>query len=104
MSKEGYTNDSEVYKSKQVEESVFDICKILKPIGPTNFQFRMHNGMFHLLEIYSRFSSSKSMRSAFGYNDAIMSIEYFLKGKIPRQPKIRNGKAIRYIEDYIYYP
>ena len=103
LSKEGYTNEAEVFESKQIEEAVLDICKILKPIGPTNFQFRIHNGVCQLLEINPRFSASTSMRSAFGYNDAIMAIEYFLEGKIPKQPKIRNGKAIRYIEDFIFY-
>jgi carbamoyl-phosphate synthase large subunit len=103
LSKEGYTNLAEVIDSKQIEEAVLNICKILKPIGPTNFQFRTHNGVLYLLEINPRFSSSTSMRNAFGYNDALMSIEYFLDEKIPRQPKIRNGKAIRYIEDFIVY-
>lgn len=103
LSKEGYTNEAEVYKSTQIDKAVLEICKILKPIGPTNFQFRMHEGVCQLLEINPRFSASTSMRSAFGYNDALMSIEYFLEGKIPKAPKIGNGKAIRYIEEFIFY-
>jgi len=102
LSKQGYTDKAEVYESKQIEEAVLGICRILNPIGPTNFQFRMHNGECQLLEINPRFSASTSMRSAFGYNDAIMSIEYYLKGKIPKQPKIKQGTAVRYIEDYIF--
>ncbi|WP_299534774.1 ATP-grasp domain-containing protein [Ulvibacterium sp.] len=103
LSKGGYTNLAEVVDNNQIKAAVRNICKILKPIGPTNFQFRIHNGAVYLLEINPRFSSSTSMRYAFGYNDALMSIEYFLDEKIPGQPKIRNGKAIRYIEDYIVY-
>ncbi len=103
LSKNGYTNVAEVIENEEIKGAVLAVCKILKPIGPTNFQFRMHNGVFHLLEINPRFSSSTSLRSAFGYNDALMSIEYFLEGKIPNQPKIRKGKAIRYIEDFIVY-
>ncbi|MDO6605129.1 ATP-grasp domain-containing protein [Arenibacter palladensis] len=103
LSKEGYTNIAEVFQSKQIEEAVLNICKILKPIGPTNFQFRMHNGVCQLLEINPRFSASTSMRVAFGYNDAKMSIGYFLEGKIPKQPKIKKGKAIRYVEEFIFY-
>lgn len=80
LSKEGYTNKAEVFESKQIENAVLDICKILKPIGPTNFQFRIHNGLFKLLEINPRFSSTTSMQCAFGYNDASMAIEYYLKG------------------------
>ncbi len=103
LSKQGYTNEVEVFKSEKIEEAVLDICKILKPLGPTNFQFRIHEGVVKLLEINPRFSSSTSMRTAFGYNDALMAIEYYLEGKIPKQPKIKEGKAIRYIEDFIVY-
>ena len=103
LSKEGYTNKAEVVESKPFEEAVLGICSILKPVGPTNFQFRIHNGVCQLLEINPRFSASTSMRSAFGYNDAIMAVGYFLEGKIPKQPKINKGKAIRYNEDFIIY-
>ena len=103
LSKGGYSKEVEVFKSEQIEEAVLDICKILKPVGPTNFQFRIHKGVFKLLEINPRFSSSTSMRTAFGYNDTLMAIEYYLEGKIPKQPKIKEGKAIRYIEDFIFY-
>jgi carbamoyl-phosphate synthase large subunit len=103
LSKNGYTNVAEVVENEEIEAAVLAICKILKPIGPTNFQFRIHNGVFQLLEINPRFSASTSLRSAFGYNDALMSIEYFMEGKIPIQPKIKMGKAIRYIEDFIVY-
>lgn len=103
LSKDGYTNNAEVIDSKKIEEAVSDICKILKPHGPTNFQFRIHKGVCQLLEINPRVSASTSIRSAFGYNESVMAVEYFLNGKIPIQPKIRKGKAIRYIEDFIFY-
>ena len=80
-----------------------ELCKIFKPVGPTNFQFRVHEGVYHLLEINPRFSASTSMRSAFGYNEALMAVEYYFYGKSPIQPKIRKGKAIRYIEEHIFY-
>ena len=103
LSKEGYTTKAEVLESKQIEKAVLDLCRIFKPIGPTNFQFRIHNGVYHLLEVNPRFSSSTSIRSAFGYNDAKMAVDYYLEGKPPKQPKIRMGKAIRYIEDHIFF-
>lgn len=103
LSKEGYTNKAEVVEDKQIETAVLELCKIFKPIGPTNFQFRVHEGAYHLLEINPRFSASTSMRAAFGYKEALMAIEYYLDGKSPKQPKIRKGKAIRYIEDHIFY-
>ncbi len=101
LSKWGYTEKAEVFNNESIADAVKNICEIFKPIGPTNFQFRKHEGRFYLLEINPRFSSANSIRTAFGYNDALMAIEYYLEGKIPKQPKIKQGKAIRYIEDYI---
>ena len=56
-----------------------------------------------LLEINPRISSSTSIRAAFGYNECKMAIEYYLENKKPEQPFIKQGRAVRYIEDYIFY-
>ena len=103
LSKDGYTEKAEVFESNKIEEAVSGICKILKPIGPTNFQFRIHNDVCQLLEINPRFSASTSIRSAFGYNESIMAVDFYIEDKIPKQPVIKKGRAVRYIEDYIYY-
>ena len=76
---------------------------LLRPIGPTNFQLRRHEGALQLLEINPRVSSSTSIRATFGYNKAFMAVEYFLQGKEPVQPRIRPGRAVRYVEDAIFY-
>ncbi|MCF6297744.1 MAG: ATP-grasp domain-containing protein, partial [Flavobacteriaceae bacterium] len=103
LSKQGITESAEVVVESEIEKCVGELCKILKPIGPTNFQFRKHLGKFYLLEVNPRISSATSIRKAFGYNESKMVIEYYLDGKIPKQPIIKLGKAIRYIEDYIIY-
>ena len=79
------------------------LCNIFKPIGPTNFQFRRHNDTLKLLEINPRVSSATSIRTAFGYNECQMAVEYFLDKKIPSQPLTRRGKAVRYVEDFIFF-
>jgi carbamoyl-phosphate synthase large subunit len=56
-----------------------------------------------LLEINPRISSATSIRAAFGYNESIMSVDYFLRGKVPMQPVVRKGVAIRYAEEHIFY-
>jgi carbamoyl-phosphate synthase large subunit len=55
------------------------------------------------LEINPRISSATSIRAAFGYNESLMSLEFFLEQKRPVQPRIRTGRAVRYTEDYIFY-
>ncbi len=102
LSSEGYTETAEVIDNSTISEAVQRLCQYYKPIGPTNFQFRLHNDEVKLLEINPRISSSTSIRTAFGYNESLMSVEYFMNKKEIKQPVIKQGKAVRYIEDFIY--
>ena len=103
LSKEGFTEKAWVDNLAGAEEAMKELAKLLEPIGPTNFQFRVNKGQLKLLEINPRISSATSIRTAFGYNESLMSVEYFLDGKVPTQPKIKQGYAVRYVEDYIFY-
>ena len=104
LSKDGYTDRAEVViDDADMNEAVRDLCKIFNPIGCTNFQFRRHEGVLKLLEINPRISSSTSIRAAFGYNESVMAVDYFLNGIEPKQPVIKEGRAVRYTEDMIFY-
>jgi carbamoyl-phosphate synthase large subunit len=103
LANDGFTDRAETSESNEIVEAIGHFCKILKPLGPTNFQFRRHNGDLKLLEINPRISSSTSIRMAFGYNEAEMVVEYYLDNKIPIQPNLKTGKAIRYTEDKIFF-
>jgi carbamoyl-phosphate synthase large subunit len=103
LSKDGFTDKAEVVELENIEEVLRSLCEVFKPIGPTNFQFRKDNSGLKLLEINPRISSSTSIRAKFGYNESLMAIDYFLEGKTIEQPRIKKGKAIRYIEDLIIY-
>ena len=103
LSKDGYTDKAEVVELDGIEEALKELCKLFRPLGPTNFQFRKHNGILKLLEINPRISSSNSIRTKFGFNESAMSIDYFLEEKRITQPVIKKGKAIRYVEDLMIY-
>jgi carbamoyl-phosphate synthase large subunit len=64
---------------------------------------RKETGGLKLLEINPRISSSTSIRTAFGYNEAGMAVDYYLDNKKPKQPKIKRGWAVRYTDDFIFY-
>jgi len=100
---DGSTVKANLFYDIELERYIKGICEITRPIGPTNFQVRLHNNKYYLLEINPRISSSTSIREAFGYNESEMCIEYYLEKKIPIKRKIKEGKAIRFIEDYIIY-
>ena len=101
LSFEGSTLTAEVVDSEIIEASINELVSILRPVGPTNFQYRIEDGKAYLLEINPRLSSSTSIRCAFGFNEAEMAIDYYLYGKKTESLNIKKGKAVRYISDYI---
>lgn len=104
LSINGFTEKAWVFEDSEIKLCIDKLADFLTPVGPTNFQFRKdNNGKWRLLEINPRISSSTSIRTAFGYNEAKMSIDYFLYGKKITQPCVKNGYAIRYMEDCIFY-
>lgn len=82
-------------------ETVTRLVEHFRPEGPTNLQFRLTSSGWKLLEINPRISSSTSIRTAFGYNEAAMSFEYYLNGVRPTQPLVKPGHAERYIEEVV---
>jgi carbamoyl-phosphate synthase large subunit len=104
LSKEGFTQEAEV-EDRNFGNVLIELAKIFKPIGPTNFQFRMQDGMPKLLEINPRISSATSIRALFMYNEAKMSIDYFINFIRPQMTDksiLTGRKAIRYMEDFIF--
>ncbi|MGO6967782.1 ATP-grasp domain-containing protein [Rhizobium leguminosarum] len=101
LSVAGNTQYAEVVEHPVLAKAVETIAGLLKPLGPTNYQFRMDGEIPYLLEINPRFSSSTSLRTAFGYNEALMAVELFLWGKRPAVPEIRSGRGWRYYEDFV---
>lgn len=103
LSFEGATLNAEVVEISEIEDQIRTIAKLIRPIGPTNLQFRKDGNQYYLLEINPRISASTSIRAAFGYNESEMAIDYYVNGNRGLLPKIRKGKAYRYIADYIAY-
>lgn len=103
LSSAGNTLSACVVDEPSIRSETLRLTEIFRPKGPTNYQFRMENGIPYLLEINPRISSSTSLRTSFGYNEAAMSIDFFLLGKIPAAPAVRSGRAWRYSEDFVTY-
>lgn len=103
LSRDGFTDKAEVADTAEFLPAMDELCHLFRPHGPTNFQFRRCKDGPKLLEINPRISSSTSIRAAFGYNESEMAMNYFLDGRTPIQPSIRRGRAVRYIDDQIFY-
>lgn len=103
LSRDGFTDKATVADSSAFAATLDALCQVFQPIGPTNFQFRQTPEGPKLLEINPRISSSTAIRTAFGYNESAMAVDYFLHGRTPQQPLIRGGTAIRYTDEHIFY-
>ena len=101
LSPEGSTLKAEVVAEESLTEQLKFLTAIFKPVGPCNLQFRRKQDQYYLLEINPRISSSTSLRTAFGYNEAKLCMDFYLKNKTITQPQLLPGRAIRYIEDFI---
>ena len=103
LSPEGFTLNAETVFEKKWEKIIVEFANIFKPVGPTNFQFRLTEEAVKLLEINPRISSATSIRTAFGYNESLLSVEYFLNNESGRNANKKSGYAIRYVDDMIFY-
>lgn len=97
----GYTQFAEVVDNQNVRDFTYELCEEYLPVGPTNFQFRVHNDKPYLLEINPRLSSSNSLRTKFGFNESAMALKYYFLQKELNHPKLSKGKGWRYSEDYV---
>ncbi|MDR1728239.1 MAG: ATP-grasp domain-containing protein [Acidobacteriota bacterium] len=103
LSQTGFTESAETVFRDDIEVAIRRLADVFKPIGPTNFQFRMTCDGLKLLEINPRISSATSIRAKFGYNENVMSVEYFLNKKIPGKSEKRSGWVVRYTTDKVFY-
>jgi carbamoyl-phosphate synthase large subunit len=103
LSNSGFTAKAEVTDISPFEPSLKELCGVFKPEGPTNFQFRLGVDGPLILEINPRISSSTSIRTAFGYNESQMAVDYYLKRIAPTQPDVLGGVAVRYNDEVIFY-
>lgn len=103
LAHDGSTAKAWIRNHASLDDTVKRLCAHFKPLGPTNLQFRRDGADWKLLEINPRVSSTTSIRTAFGYNEALMSLDFFLDGRLPVQPVIGNGFAVRFIEDHVVH-
>lgn len=104
LAKEGYTKYAKtVDPSDDILTSIDTVAKNCIPVGPTNFQFRKLDNQFLLMEINPRFSSTTSLKAAFGFDEARMSFHFFYNGERDFNLSIVGGEAWRYTSDFIKY-
>lgn len=103
LSRQGFTEFAETVDIPEMRGIVARLADCFKPVGPTNFQFRKDASGWKLLEINPRISSATSIKTAFGYNECAMAVDYFLRGIEVKQPILRKGRAMRYTEDFVEY-
>lgn len=103
LTRAGNTGEAETVEHSAIAQTTDVIMRHYKPLGPTNLQYRVEGEQAYLLEINPRFSSSCSIRTCFGFNEAQMCLDFYLDGQRPPQPKLRAGLAQRHNADRVRY-
>ena len=103
LAQDGSTARARVAEQPEIEAQIDALTRAFRPVGPTNFQFRLERSSARcfLLEVNPRLSSAGSLRRAFGMNEAEMCVAHYLDGERPDFAPPRSGHAIRYIADWV---
>jgi carbamoyl-phosphate synthase large subunit len=102
LSQEGATAKAWSYEDSELIDCIDRLTAAFQPVGPTNYQFRYHDGHYMLLEVNPRISSSTSIRSKLGHNEAEMCLQYFLEHAVPTA-FVEKGAAFRFIDEVMVY-
>ena len=73
------------------------ITQALRPRGPINLQFRMHEGRASCFEFQVRFSGTAPVRARFGFNEVEAALLHFVQRKeFPALPQVTAGCMARF--------
>lgn len=99
----GSTFEAETVTDPQLSLCASMAARKLSICGPTNFQYRKAGAGYYLIEVNPRFSSSTSIKTAFGFNEPEMCIRSFVQKQPIATYKLKAGRCSRYIEDLVVY-
>lgn len=95
---------TEIVDQPLLHEAARRIAEALRPAGPCNMQFRMHEGRPVCFELNIRFSGTTPIRAHFGFADVNAAIDHFVLDQPMRAlPHLTSGRAIRYWDE-VYPP
>lgn len=80
-----------------VRHAAMQLAELLRPLGPCNFQLRVHRGAAVCFEINVRFSGTTALRARMGFNDVDAALKHFVLGQPAVDlPVITQGIGLRY--------
>jgi len=93
----GTTYRAEAGLYPEVRAEALRIADLLRPMGPSNMQMRLHRGRPVCFEINVRFSGTTPIRARLGFNDVEATLRHFVLGEAAEDlPLVVRGIAFRY--------
>ena len=89
----------EVRRYEALASLLLKIGELLPVMGSINVQLMMGKDGPVPFEFNARFSGTTAVRSYFGFNEPAMAIRSYLLGEKLENPKVREGLALRYLEE-----
>lgn len=89
--------------ARQINEIIEKMLSVWKIRGSCNIQSIVtDDGEVIPFEINGRISGTNSVRSNFGFNDTLYTLQEHLFDEVPQRPSIKKGAAIRVLLDVIF--
>ena len=83
----------------EISQYCENVADVLKPLGPFNFQIRMHKKQPYIFEMNPRCSSTTVMRAVLGFNEPEMAILDLVLGQKIETPNIQYRTVFRYWDE-----
>tara|TARA_B100001564_G_C20654755_1_gene678598 strand:+ start:567 stop:1610 length:1044 start_codon:yes stop_codon:yes gene_type:complete len=90
---------TEVKEFPKIRKLIKKIAEKINHVGSMNIQLRQSKKGPVPFEFNARFSGTTSIRAKFGFNEPEMFIKNFYLNKNIKNPKIKHGVTLRYIEE-----
>lgn len=82
-------------RNQTIDSILNDICMILKPKGPCNFQLKFHDNRVRVFEINARFSGTTYLRKLCGFDEVIHLLD-LITGQSTTTIQWREMSILRY--------
>jgi carbamoyl-phosphate synthase large subunit len=102
--RDGNTYRAWVEHYPELNAFVRRVAEALRPHGPVNFQFRLHDGKPKIFEINGRFSGTTPLRMRAGFNEVEMVLRHVLHGEPVVQPSVKGMMILRYFTETVVLP
>lgn len=95
----GHTTKAFIDRYPEIDSAILRVAEALGPLGPCNFQSRLHDGIPYVFEINCRFSGTTATCAIAGFNQVEACLRSIVLGEDVGQLSFTPGIMVRYFNE-----